>query len=179
MKPREFLALRENWQAEANQRGGASESGFESVMREVLRLGAFGHYRVSPKPRDLAGLYGAGEQWGIVPDFAVRNDKTERVAFVEIKRQNDRGNAHERACKYFAPGIVAAGRRCGNIRPQDFPFFLIFTNGLTTNERYSSEIEFWFSSPDNPKMRKHLLLWNFDKVDLLDFFQDNIRPVID
>ena len=179
MKPREFLALRENWQAEANQRGGASEDIFQSVMGEVLQLDGLGHYQISRKPHDLARLYGEGKKWGIRPDFSVRNNNTGRTAFIEVKRQNPRGNAHERACKYLAPGIVGAGRQYGNIRPEHFPFFWIFTNGLTTSTKYSSEIEFWFSSPDNPKMRNHLLLWNLSKAAALKFFQDSIRPVID
>ena len=182
MEPREFLAIRDNWQANANKDGSASERGFHSMMKSMFQIPAFSVYKITDKPSNLKALYGTPEQqkkWGIKPDASIANTKTGRTVFVEVKRQNPRGNAHERACKYFAPGIVAAGRRAGKIGEDDFPFFMVFTNGLKSDERYASEIAFWFSDPKNPKMKDHFLLWDFDPGALWEFFHKKIRPVID
>lgn len=174
--PREFLAARENWQAEANKRGAESEVKFHEVMASALQcLPGLGDYNVVAQPDDLRRIFGGG-RWGVRPDAAVINKETGRTVFVEVKRQNPRGNAHERACKYFAPGLVAAARKKGNIHQDDFPFFLVFTNGLATSEKYAEEISFWFSAPE---VENHFLLWNGDAGKLLDFFLHKIRPVID
>lgn len=55
-------------------------------------------------------------QWGISMDFAIRNLSNGKILFGEIKRQDGwiettnmqtgRGNAHERSCKYFTPGLM-------------------------------------------------------------------------
>ena len=175
--PREFLAARKNWQAEANRRGLAGEAKIFRVLQSAFaELPGLGAYRVEDNPKHLSGLYGPNGQWGVRPDAAVTNVETGRTVFVEAKRQNPRGNAHERACKYLAPGMVSAGREKGNIREDDFPFFLIFANGLAANERYGSAIAFWFS---NSPLENHFLLWSGDPAELLDFFLEKIRPVID
>lgn len=56
--------------------------------------------------------------WGVSPDFSITNTRTGKILFGEIKRQdgwvegkkpNDgRGNAHERMCKLFTPGLIKA-----------------------------------------------------------------------
>ena len=173
-EPRTFLSLRENWQADANKRGAKSEYTFHEVMQEIFDAEESKCYKIEEKPYDLRQIYGTRR--GIVPDFVIRNECTGRSVYIEIKRQHARGNAHERACKYFAPGIIVAGREHGKISDSTLPFFWIFTNGLATDEKYRSEIEFWFSTPE---AEKHFLLWDLDREKLLDFFLENIRPVID
>ena len=170
------MAARENWQREANQRGAASEAGFYAVMSSAFEsLPGLSGYRVEKKPQRLKRLFGDG-QWGVAPDAAVTSQETGRTVFVEVKRQRAAGNAHERACKYFAPGLVAAARSRGNVHKDDFPFFMVFTNGLATSEKYRSEIAFWFSTPE---VENHFLLWGGKAEELLDFFLDKIRPVVD
>ena len=175
--PREFLAARENWQANASRRGLASEAKIFRVLQSAFaELPGLDAYRAEKNTKLLRNIHGPNKQWGVRPDAAVTNTETGRTAFVEVKRQNPMGNAHERACKYLTPGMVAAGREKGDIRENDFPFFLIFTNGLAANERYGSEIAFWFS---NSPLENHFLLWSGDPGELLDFFLEKIRPVID
>lgn len=63
--------------------------------------------------------------WGVSPDFSITNRKTGKILFGEIKRQDGwvegkdpsagRGNAHERMCKLFTPGLMKAYRRIGKI----------------------------------------------------------------
>lgn len=175
-QPREFLSLRDNWQAEANQRGRTSESKFDDVMSQIFATEGFDHYVLHRKVRHLKRLYGPHNRWGVVPDSAVENTRTNRTVFVEVKRQRAAGNAHERACKFFAPGLVTKAQEVGNIRPEHYPFFWIFTNGMVESEKYRSEISFWFNSP---KSKSHYFLWDKMPLQLLDFFQNNMRPVLD
>lgn len=54
--------------------------------------------------------------WGVSPDFSIRNKISGKILFGEIKRQDGwvegkdpsagRGNAHERMCKLFTPGLM-------------------------------------------------------------------------
>lgn len=60
-------------------------------------------------------------KWGIRMDFAIRNLTNGKTLFGEIKRQDGwteltsmkagRGNAHERSCKYFTPGLLRTLRK--------------------------------------------------------------------
>lgn len=175
-QPRTFLSLRENWQADAGRRGRDSEVNFGNVITEICAADGFQHYKPHPNPNQLSKLYGPQKQWGVKPDFAVENTNTGRIVFVEVKRQHAEGNAHERACKFFAPGLVAAAREIGNIRLEHYPYFWVFTNGMTESERYRAIISFWFSASG---AENHLLLWDKSPVQLLDFFQDKMRPVLD
>ena len=185
MELKEYLALRNNWQAQANQDGAKSEKIFHGIMGELLKFSGFEKYSLS-KSKSLGKLYGDRQQWGVRPDAEIMNSETERTVFVEIKRQQDpnetkkKGNAHERACKYFAPGLIEVARERGNIAPKHFPFFWIFTDGLATYPQHKAEIEFWFSFS---KEKNNFLLWDYKAeggVDKLrDFFQNNIRPVLD
>ena len=64
-------------------------------------------------------------QWGISMDFAIRNITNGKILFGEIKRQDGwiettnmqagRGNAHERSCKYFTPGLMKVIRETGGL----------------------------------------------------------------
>ena len=70
--------------------------------------------------------------WGISMDFAIRNLHTGRILFGEIKRQDGwietttmaagRGNAHERSCKYFTPGLLNVLRKTSGISDDILPF---------------------------------------------------------
>ena len=61
--------------------------------------------------------------WGVSPDFSITNTRTGKILFGEIKRQDGwvegkdpsagRGNAHERMCKLFTPGLLNAYREIG------------------------------------------------------------------
>ena len=76
-------------------------------------------------------------KWGVSPDFAIENKETGKILFGEIKRQDGwvegkdpsagRGNAHERSCKLFTPGLIKAYREIGKIDSEEIlPFSLFF-----------------------------------------------------
>lgn len=173
---REHLASRDIWQDYASQQGERREHHFAATMREHLS-GAEWH--AERKPRDLRGIYGTydtGSPHGIVPDYVIRNRSTSRAIFVEVKRQNDAGNAHERACKYFAPGIIQSARDIARVPEGVLPFWWVFTDGLTTSEKYVREIQHWFRGVEG-----HLLLWDSfpDGAALTEHFDQHIRPLLD
>lgn len=119
--------------------------------------------------------------WGIKMDFAIRNLENQKVIFGEIKRQDGwventnmsagRGNAHERSCKYFAPGLLKAIREKSNVSEEILPFWIVIVGDITRDPRRNREIAFWFQGYES-----NYYMWrNTDNVgDLLDFFENNL-----
>jgi len=74
-------------------------------------------------------------QWGISMDFVIRSNRNGKALFGEIKRQNGwiettnmkagRGNAHERSCKYFTPGLMKVIRKAGGLSDEILPFWIV------------------------------------------------------
>lgn len=115
---RDHLANRANWQKLSAARGLSAEDTFTVIMQMHL---ADTSLVATHKPKDLAGLYGHRRgrdgrlrPHGARPEFTVRNSETDKAIYVEIKRQRASGNAHERACKYLMPGIVASAQAIAN-----------------------------------------------------------------
>lgn len=165
---REHLEGRDNWQDEANRRGQGAELGFSGVMQQHL---AGTEFEFEDKPKDLMHIYGRGR--GIRPDHAIRNRRTGKTVYVEVKRQRDRGNAHERACKYMMPGILHSAREQAKQPESVIPIWWVFTEGLATSDRYQREIRHWFRG-----MESHVLLWSDPRAGsyVTDHFDRHIRP---
>lgn len=174
---RERLAGRDNWQAEAGDRGLTAERVFDEIMQEHLGPTPF---EGEPKPNDLAGIYGvrldargAERRHGIRPDYVIRNPENRRAVYVEVKRQRAAGNAHERACKYMMPGILRAIREIGNQPDTAIPVWWVFTNGIAVDERYMQEIKFWFRG-----IEENVLLWGDRPADVTEHFDEFIMPML-
>ena len=167
---REHLEDRDNWQDEANKRGSKAETGFSGVMRKHL-IGT--DFSIEDKPRDLAGIYGRSR--GIRPDHAIRNRKTRKSVYVEVKRQRAAGNAHERACKYMMPGILNSARDASNQPGDVIPIWWVFTNGIAIDERYRHEIMHWFRGIEG-----NVLLWRNigDSSVVTEHFEKYIRQFL-
>lgn len=174
---REHLEGREEWQGEAGARGMKAEDVFHIIMTLYLRETEF---EVTKKPRSLQGIYGrhvrTGRSHGIIPESEIRNVRNGKMIWVEIKRQRAAGNAHERACKYFMPGIVESARNIGGHSEDVIPFWLIFTNGIATSPRYRQEILHWFCGRE-----ENLLLWESlsDREVIVEHFERHIKPLIE
>ena len=171
---REHLSLRDNWQARGNFLGNEAERAFQAAIVSHLDQ----NFQTDFKPLDLKGIYGTnetGKSYGIIPDYLIRNTETGRAVFVEIKRQAKRGNAHERACKYFTPGILTSARQIANQPDDAIPFWWVFTNGIATSEKYRREITHWFRG-----VEAHLLLWEDidDPAVVKRHFDAHIRPLL-
>ena len=167
---REHLANRDNWQRESSIRGNEAERAFDAIMR-LYCIGT--EFVYVSKPRDLREIYGRAH--GIIPEAVIRSTKTNRAVYVEIKRQRDAGNAHERVCKYFAPGIIASTREIANQPADVIPFWWIFTNGIAVAPRYVQEITHWFKGVEG-----NLLLWQDiqDYEPVVAHFERHIRPML-
>ena len=114
---------------------------------------------------------------GVEPDLAIRNQAKGTKIWVEIKWQKAEGNAHERACKYFAPGLVSRAEKLANV---DRPFYFIFAGEMVDtpgkSDRYHAEIDTWF---DAPGWEDHVLKWvDHDPVALREWFEQSIRPAL-
>ena len=173
---REHLEGREDWQPEASDRGKRAEHVFERIMAEHLKGSPF---KMTMQPKSLGGIYGRHEgsnrPHGIKPECEIRNTANDRITWVEIKRQRAAGNAHERACKYFAPGIIESACKIGRHPEGVFPFWLIFTNGIATHSRYRQEITHWFRGYE-----ANFTLWESieDPDIILDHFDKRIKSLI-
>lgn len=120
-------------------------------------------------------------EWGISMDFAIRNLRNKKILFGEIKRQDGwvettemkagRGNAHERSCKYFTPGLMKIIRETGGLSDEILPFWLVIVGDITRDPRRNREIAYWFQ-----EYTKNYFMWrNIDDVGaLLDFFENNL-----
>lgn len=173
---REHLEGRDVWQDEASSRGEKAEEVFDRAIRQHLTRD---RWVLQTKPTDLRGIYGlheSGRPHGIQPDYMIRHPETGRAIYVEIKRQRAKGNAHERACKYFAPGIIQSAREIARIPDDRMPFWWIFTDGIAEDARYVREIEHWFAG-----IREHLLLWKSfpDGFEVIRHFDEHIRPMLE
>ena len=124
-------------------------------------------------------------QWGISMDFAIRNLKNGKTLFGEIKRQDGwvettdmaagRGNAHERCCKYFTPGLTKIIRETGKLSDEILPFWIVFVGDITRDPRRNREIAYWFQG-----CTQNYYMWRDtnDIGDLLDFFENNLLPYL-
>jgi len=154
---RKHLANREKWQDKAALGG----LGREETAKKTLGAYLLNHptYLVEERPKHLLHIYGG--RWGIQPDFSIENKETGKIAFFETKRQGAKGNAHERVCKYFAPGLQEV---CAEIAGFEFPFFAIFMNGLTSDPKKRTEITMWF---DADGYRDRCLFWKDRNIEVL------------
>jgi len=117
--------------------------------------------------------------WGVSPDFSITNTKTGKILFGEIKRQdgwiegkkpNDgRGNAHERMCKLFTPGLIKKYREVSQITDETIlPFWVVFEGDITRDPKRNREISFWFDTYDKnffmwrPQMGNEELIYHFN-----------------
>src|SRR6266542_2128842 len=131
------LRVRETWQDYSGANAGAAERSFEAVFREEFKgtdlsirskPNEFSNIYVDVKLHDsvLSQIYcpeSAVTKHGVKPDYAIENKKLNKTLYVEVKRQDGwvegklrsagRGNAHERSCKFFTPGLLKILRARG------------------------------------------------------------------
>lgn len=140
-------------------------------------------YNIDVSEKDENGNF--KYKWGISMDFAIRNKNNGKVLFGEIKRQDGwventepsvgRGNAHERCCKYFTPGLMRILRKISNLSDDILPFWVVFVGDITRDPKRNREIAYWFQ-----EYTKNYFMWRDvkDIGSLLDFFEDNLLPYL-
>lgn len=197
------LSGRENWQDEGGTRAAAAEQNLYNAFRQHF-IGT--EYVLYEKPKHLKNLYARvvlpdyiidqiynppimleTTKWGVSPDFAIENTRTHKILFGEIKRQDGwvegkdpsagRGNAHERLCKLFTPGLIRAYREIGHIESEDIlPFLVVFEGDITRDPKRNREVAFWFDQYD-----KNYFMWrpHMTSKDLTDHFDRYLRPYLE
>lgn len=192
--------LRRKWQDYSGKNAGQAESDFFGAFKAVFEDT---EYRIRPKPKEFSKIYVGVEipEWelseiytpdepitkhGIFPDYAIDNIKTKKTIYVEVKRQDGwveggkrsdgRGNAHERSCKFFTPGLLKILREKGNIDESNLPFWTVFQGDITRDPCRVREITCWYG-----EKRGHFFFWrnSTNPLSLLDHFEIHIAPLLE
>jgi len=205
------LRSRANWQTISGYRALETEDMFKKSLQAALDS-VYPHQFIIDKPNEFGDIYSTYElskgvlekiynidvkertksgtlkhKWGISMDFSIRNLKTRKILFGEIKRQdgwvegkkpNDgRGNAHERSCKYFTPGLLKVIREKSRISSDILPFWIVYVGDITRDPKRNREIAFWFQD-----YTKNYYMWrdttDAGVGDMLDFFENNLLPYL-
>ena len=191
------LRLRENWQTASGEMSVLAEKNFYKILRYLFE-GT--NYKITDKPKEFARIY---ENWplpteeqqqiydpgieyrhGILPDYSIENTETGKKIFVEVKRQDGwveelprsagRGNAHERLCKYFTPGLKKILENESKIE-NGLPFWIVFMGNITRDPCRVREITCWFDVYSD-----HFFFWRKQDTDsLCEHFIDRITPLLD
>jgi len=131
------------------------------------------------KPKELI------QKHGVFPDFAIDNKETGKTIYLEVKRQDGwvenkkrsdgRGNAHERLCKYFTPGLLQILRKQSKIEEPNLPFWIIFQGDITRDPCRVREITCWFK-----EYTPNYFFWRDinEKSPLIEHFLRNIKPLL-
>lgn len=194
---RDELKLRENWQTVSGRLALSMETDFATICQYLFE-GT--NYRVVNRPKDFAHIY---ESWplsdieisqlytpnrpyrhGFIPDFSLVNLLTDKRIYVEVKRQDGwveglsrsagRGNAQERLCKYFTPGLISILRSHSGVT-DGLPFWIVFTGNITRDPCRVREISCWFDGYLN-----HIFFWRDNNPQSLYMhFIEKIAPLLD
>lgn len=200
------LRKRANWQTISGAKALKTESLFAVSLQTALDAVYPNQFIIDDRPKEFRNIYSKfplsedtlnqiynidinkknkrgnpSYEWGIQMDFAIRNIKSDKILFGEIKRQDGwvettnmaagRGNAHERSCKYFTPGLMNEIRKASKLSEEILPFWVVFVGDITRDPRRNREIAFWYQD-----YTKNFFMWRDtnDVGSLLDFFENNL-----
>ena len=194
------LRKRKIWQDSSGEKAASAEHSFFSVFQEAFRKTDF---EIRKQPKELNKIYvdfplsektlseiynppaGAIKKHGITPDYAIEHLISGKTLYIEVKRQDGwvegkprsagRGNAHERCCKYFAPGLLKILRKKSKIRNDALPFWTIFQGDITRDPCRVREVTCWFD-----KFPNHYFFWRNtkDPIPLIDHFEKNLKHLL-
>lgn len=197
------LSGRLNWERNAGAQAINAEQNLYTVFENAFQGTK---YKLHRQPKHLKNLYASIEipnsvksviynpnikledtKWGVSPDFAIENCETHKILFGEIKRQDGwiegkassagRGNAHERSCKLFTPGLIKAYRKVGNITNEEIlPFWVVFEGDITRDPKRVREIMFWYD-----EFQDNYFMWRPGQSGdaLLQHFNEKLKKYLD
>ena len=192
-----------NWERAGGAKAAQAEKNLYAAFYKHF---AGSEYILHEKPTHLKNLYASvklsddvlkqiynpdidleNTKWGVSPDFAIENTRTHKILFGEIKRQDGwvegkdpsagRGNAHERLCKLFTPGLQKEYRKVGHITsPEILPFWVVFQGDITRDPKRNREVAFWFDKYD-----KNYFMWRptMDETELIEHFEKYLKPYLE
>lgn len=172
------LRRRAVWQDYSGAKAGSAERNFHEVFS-----GAFKDTELSirPSPSEFSTIYvdvhlnktvlseiycpaGGITKHGVRPDYAIDNRALGKTLYIEVKRQDGwvegkprsagRGNAHERCCKLFTPGLLKVLRSRGGLGEGVLPFWTVFQGDITRDPCRVREITLWFDT-----YGAHFFMW--------------------
>jgi hypothetical protein len=187
------------WQDISGGKAGVAEKNFYDVFVQEFKGTDFA---IRPKPQEFRDIYvkvklSTGElaeihipkievvKHGIRPDYALSNTKTKKTLYVEVKRQDGwvegklrsagRGNAHERSCKFFTPGLLKLLRERGKLGNDVLPFWTVFQGDITRDPCRVREIKLWYA-----EYSAHYFMWRntTDGTALINHFNRKLRHLL-
>ena len=190
------LRDREKWQDKSGYKADKAEHSFENVFRKCF---VQTNFSICSNPKEFKNIYveyplakkeldkiykppNKIKQHGFTPDFSIDHENGKSL-YIEIKRQDGwvegkprsagRGNAHERVCKYFTPGLLKIMRKQSGITKKNaLPFWVIFQGDITRDPCRVREITCWFN-----KYHNHLFFWRdvTDPYSLINHFDSKLK----
>ena len=172
------LRKREIWQDKSGFLATQAEHSFYNVFVEAFKGTNFS---VRANPQEFNKIYvdfplsekvkteiytpeSPVKKHGITPDYAIDHLESKKTLYVEVKRQDGwvegkprsagRGNAHERSCKYFTPGLLKILRQESGIESQYLPFWTVFIGDISRDPCRVREITCWFDD-----FSDHFFFW--------------------
>ena len=191
--------LRKKWQDYSGKNAGAAENDFYETFKILFKNTEykirrhpkeFGNIYVNVKlsKQELTEIYTPKEpitRHGVFPDYAIDNTETGKTIYIEVKRQDGwvegktrsagRGNAHERSCKFFTPGLQSALRKKGKLGSNVLPFWTVFQGDITRDPCRVREITLWYHGN-----KAHYFFWRNSKnaSPLIEHFITKIKPLL-
>jgi hypothetical protein len=193
------LRKREIWQDISGAKAGVAEKNFFGIFLKEFEGSDF---RVRARPKEfrdiyskiklseemLAAIYSPNETWthGVFPDYAIDNIKTKKTLYVEVKRQDGwvegkprqagRGNAHERSCKFFTPGLLRILRVHGKLGDDVLPFWVVFQGDVARDPKRVREVTCWFA-----EYPAHFFFWcnSADDKSLVNHFNNKLKSLLE
>lgn len=191
--------VRRKWQGYSGNNATMTENAFFECFSKVF---VDTDYSIIAKPKDFQNIYvtvplpdavrkeiyNPSEpitRHGVLPDYAIKNNKSGKIIYIEVKRQDGwvegkkrsdgRGNAHERSCKFFTPGLLSALRKAGRIKPPALPFWTVFSGDIARDPCRVREVTFWYTDFED-----HFFFWRRapDPDLLFKHFDERIVPLL-
>lgn len=192
--------LRKKWQKYALANANKAENDFFETFKILFEDTEF---VIRAKPTEFSNIYvdiplseaekaeiytpdEEIKRHGVFPDYAIDNTETNKTIYIEVKRQDGwvegktradgRGNAHERSCKFFTPGLQKILRQKGNLGDEVLPFWVVFMGDITRDPCRVREITCWYGD-----FTAHYFFWRDTKkaTKLVTHFIENIKPILE
>ncbi len=191
--------LRKKWQDYSGRNAAKAERSFLETFQIIFEGTEF---EIRPQPKEfnkiyvdfpldaktLEEIYTPPEpitRHGVILDYAIDNKENNKTIYIEVKRQDGwveggkrsdgRGNAHERSCKFFTPGLQKILRKEGNLGDDVLPFWTVFQGDITRDLCRVREITCWYDD-----LTAHLFFWrdDTDPEPLITHFEQHIQPLL-
>lgn len=191
------LSGRDFWQD--GEKAGRAEKSFYGVFLQEFEGTEF---RILSKPKVFKNIYShiklddkvlaqiykppiSVSLHGLQPDYAIANIRTNKTLYVEVKRQDGwvegktrsagRGNAHERSCKFFTPGLLKILREHGKLGDDVLPFWVVFQGDIARDPCRVREVTCWYA-----EYSAHFFMWcdSTDDKALINHFNTKLKHLL-